>query len=77
MRWCIRGHIHLQQQQSVQALTHCRIGEGVALHLLARHAPVGIEIQHHRFVLGGDTQLLRQLIEIIDTHELHRWCRGR
>ena len=36
-----------------QPLAHLRIAERVALHLLARDAPVGIEVEHHRAPARG------------------------
>ena len=37
---------------SPPAALHGRVGEGEALHLLARDAPVGIEVEHHRRPAG-------------------------
>ena len=45
----LRGHVGLQQQRAARACAcTCRVAEGEALHLLARDAPVGIEVEHHR-----------------------------
>src|SRR3546814_8583659 len=33
-------------------LLHARVGEGVGLHFLARHAPVGIEVEQQRLARG-------------------------
>src|SRR5687768_3091931 len=41
----VRGDVGLQQQRAGELLLHLRVGEGVALHLLAGHAPVGVEIE--------------------------------
>src|SRR5436190_11774956 len=43
-----RRNIRLQEQHAIELGAHPRIGQGEFLHLLARHAPVGIEIEHHR-----------------------------
>src|SRR5436190_6136344 len=42
------GHVHLQKQHAVELLLHRRLAESEVLHLLAGHAPVRIEIEHHR-----------------------------
>ena len=38
----------LQQQHAIHARPHLRVGKRKALHFLAGHAPVGVEIEHHR-----------------------------
>src|SRR5258706_5657780 len=43
-----RRDVCLQEQHAVELGTHPRVGEGELLHLLARHAPVGIEVEHRR-----------------------------
>src|SRR3954449_2427741 len=50
-------HVRLQQQHFLHALTHARIGEGEALHLFARHAPVGVEVEHDGLASGGHSLL--------------------
>src|SRR5690606_8042603 len=40
----VGGDVGLEQQHLAHALRHPRVAEGEALHLLARHAPVGIEV---------------------------------
>ena len=46
------SHVGLQLDHAGQSRLHRRIGEGVTLHFLATHAPVGIKIEHYRFALG-------------------------
>src|SRR5690242_15809179 len=48
MRLVARRHVGLQEQHAVELGAHARIGEGELFHLLARHAPVGIEVEHRR-----------------------------
>src|SRR5258706_14094771 len=48
VRGARRPEVWLQEQHAVELGTHPRVGEGELLHLLARHAPVGIEVEHRR-----------------------------
>src|ERR1700694_3892665 len=40
----VRSHVGLQEQHRVHLRPDLRVGESELLHLLARHAPVGVEI---------------------------------
>ena len=54
----VGGDIGLQQYSVLQFGLHGRIAESKAFHLLARHAPVGVEIQHHGLAVGlGDARI--------------------
>src|SRR5690606_35307804 len=44
----VGSDVGLQQHEIRQCGLHVRIGEGVLLHFLAAHAPVGIEVEHQR-----------------------------
>src|SRR5688500_1804418 len=46
--FAVGGHVYLEQKHAVERGAHSRVAEGERLHLLARDAPVGIEIEHHR-----------------------------
>src|SRR6267143_1980361 len=57
----VGGNVCLQKHYALERGAHARIRERVRLHLLARHAPVGVEIEHRR--LAGRVQPLLQLAE--------------
>src|ERR1700709_1835427 len=49
----VRGDVRLQQRRALQSgLDRC-VAEGEALHFLAGHAPVGVEIKHYRAAAGA------------------------
>ena len=66
----LRGHVGLEQQRPGQPGLHRRIGEGEALHLLARHAPVGVEVEHDRAT--GAAQHGVQFLDAAHRREAHR-----
>ena len=66
------GDIGLEQDKATELFCHSRIMEGVLLELLAGHAPVGVEIQHHWQLQSlGFLQSQSQIIDIADTLEFH------
>src|SRR3546814_10110823 len=48
----VGGDVGLEQDEVRQRRLHARVGEGVGLHFLARHAPVGIEVEQQRLARG-------------------------
>src|SRR5579859_400146 len=44
-----RRYVRLQEKHAIELGAHTRVGECELLHLLARHAPVRIEVEHRRF----------------------------
>src|SRR5437868_4272379 len=65
-----RGDVGLQEHHAVKRRAHACVGQGVLLHLLARDAPVGIEIEHYR--PSGGAQPVLELGE-----RMHRRPRRR
>src|SRR3954471_7710035 len=43
-----RGDVGLQEHHALERHAHACVGQGVLLHLLARDAPVSVEVEHHR-----------------------------
>src|SRR5512138_2652672 len=70
MHFAVRGDVGLQHAHPLQLAAHPRVREGEALHLLARHAPVGVEVQHHG--PPGSLQLTVQFRERADARPAHR-----
>lgn len=58
----VGGHIRLQQHRLGQACLHRGVAEGVFFELFTGHAPVGVQIQHHR----PAPRLLQREIELFD-----------
>ena len=54
-------YIGLQQHEILQAALNPRVTEGIALHFLASHAPIGIKIEHHRFAISSGDALVEFL----------------
>src|SRR6476620_5247412 len=63
----VRRDVGLQQQRAGELLLHRGLGEREALHLLARDAPVGVEIEHHR--AAGRAQGGVELVDAPDALE--------
>src|SRR5664279_2449407 len=71
----VGGDIGLQEQRAGELLLHRQVAEGEALHLLARHAPVGVEVEQHwpaRRAYGGV-----ELVDAANELEDRRGCRAR
>lgn len=64
------GPVRLEQQQAVELFTDTCVDEGEVLHLLARDAPVGIEIQRHGPI--GTGQACVKFGRPMPALELHR-----
>src|ERR1035437_7745153 len=65
----IGGDIRLQQQHPLEFRFHPGVSESECLHFLARDAPVGVEIEHHRF--AGGLQLRFESGEVADARKAH------
>ena len=61
----------MQQYHVIEARPHIGIAEGLVLELLAGHAPVGVEVQQHRFAAGGG-ELRLEVIQGLDADKLGR-----
>src|SRR5256885_8638878 len=49
-----RRHIRLQEKHAIELGAHPGIGKRELLHFLARHAPVGIEVEHGGLFRRGE-----------------------
>ena len=70
------SNVGLEKQNIAQRILDRAIGKRIALHFLARHAPVRVEVQHHRGPGGGDVRLIGDDLIIGYTwtpkHDRHR-----
>ena len=72
------GHVGLEQHGVGERATHSRVGKGVALHLLAAHAPVRVEVEHDALSPRGRSLELRiEPVEPLDRPECDGFPRAR
>src|SRR5258708_34046626 len=67
----VRRHVGSQQLHAGQLVGDARIAEGKAIHLLAGHAPVGIEVEQYRLALRIRERRI-ELIDALDAAPGHR-----